>query len=93
MAGILPAEIQWRPRKGDLSSNFHRRLFDFEHETLEAVALRGTPSLEPYVDSNRIGAAYREYEKMRGSNQGESTQLFAAANLALWLRSAGFSSQ
>jgi len=92
MAGILPAEIQWRPRKGDLSPNFHRRLLDFERARLEQIMLHGSRELDPFVNPNAMRAAFHEYEKNHARSQGESIQIFAAVNLALWLRSAGFSS-
>ncbi|HLK67788.1 MAG TPA: lasso peptide isopeptide bond-forming cyclase [Bryobacteraceae bacterium] len=92
MAGIIPPEIQWRPRKGNLSPNFHRRLLDFEREKLEQVTLGGAAELAPFVDPGAMKAAYREYQKNYVRSQGESFHLFAAVNLALWLRSAGFGS-
>jgi asparagine synthase (glutamine-hydrolysing) len=92
MTGILPAEIQWRPKKGNLSPNFHRRLLDFERERMEEVILGKDQQLRPYVDERAMVDAYREYQKNHVKSQGESVQLFAAVNLALWLRSSGFSS-
>ena len=92
MQGILPAEIQWRRTKGNLSPNFHRRLLDFERENLERVALHDPGPLAPYVDREAMRSAYHEYQKNHVRTQGESIQLFAAVNLALWLRSAGFGS-
>jgi asparagine synthase (glutamine-hydrolysing) len=88
MAGILPRDIQWRPRKGNLGPNFYRRLLDFERERLEAVAVHGAPELEPFVDARAMRAAYEEYANNRSRGQGECLQLFAAVNLALWLREA-----
>jgi asparagine synthase (glutamine-hydrolysing) len=88
MAGILPEQIRWRPRKGNLGPNFYRRLLDFERKQLEAVALGGAPELEPYVDARTMRAAYQEYANNQSRGQGECLQLFAAVNLALWLRSA-----
>jgi asparagine synthase (glutamine-hydrolysing) len=92
MKDILPPEIQWRRNKGNLSPNFHRRLLDFERENLERVILQDPAPIEPYVDREAMRGAYREYQKNHARTQGESIQLFAAVNLALWLRSAGFSS-
>jgi len=92
MEGVLPAEIQWRPKKGNLSPNFHRRLLDFERQRLEEVIFGEGRQLQPYVDSGAMIAAYREYQKNHVKSQGESMQIFAAVNLALWLRSSGFSS-
>jgi asparagine synthase (glutamine-hydrolysing) len=93
LSGVLPPEIQWRPKKGNLSPNFHRRLLDFERERLDDVILRGRPELDPYVDSARIKAAYSEYARSHVRSQGESLQLFAVVNLALWLRSSGLCPQ
>jgi asparagine synthase (glutamine-hydrolysing) len=86
--GILPRQIQWRPRKGDLSPNFFRRLWDFEHERLQEVSIDGARELEPFVDPAALKAAYREYANSPSRGQGECFQLFAAVNLALWLRTA-----
>jgi asparagine synthase (glutamine-hydrolysing) len=92
MEGVLPEEIQWRPKKGNLSPNFHRRLLDFERQRLEEVIFGDGRQLRPYVDGPAMVAAYHEYQKNHVRSQGESVQLFAAVNLALWLRSSGFSS-
>lgn len=92
MAGTLPAEIQWRRNKGNLSPNFHRRLLDFERDNLERIILGDPGPLQPFVDCDAMRSAYREYSKNHVRTQGESIQLFAAVNLALWLRSAGFGS-
>ena len=90
MAGILPAEVQWRRNKGNLSPNFHRRLLDFEREVLEQVVLSDSPELASYIDPAAMRAVYRKYEKTHAHSRGESLQLFAAVNLALWLRSMKF---
>jgi asparagine synthase (glutamine-hydrolysing) len=92
MTGILPPEIQWRRNKGNLSPNFHRRLLDFERDNLERVVLGDFGPIAPYVDRDAMRAAYTEYQRSHVRTQGESIQLFAAVNLALWLRSAGFGS-
>lgn len=92
MSGILPPDVQWRPRKGNLSPNFYLRLLDFERERLEEISLRGTAELAPFIDAEAVRAAYTAYQKGHSQGQGEGIQLFAALNLALWLRSAGFAS-
>jgi asparagine synthase (glutamine-hydrolysing) len=92
MAGTLPPQIQWRRTKANLSPNFHRRLLDFERDELERVLFHEFDAIEPYVDREAMRNAYYEYRKTHVRTQGESLQLFAAVNLALWLRSAGFSS-
>jgi asparagine synthase (glutamine-hydrolysing) len=90
MSGILPAEVQWRHNKGNLSPNFHRRLLDFERDVLEQVVLSDSPELASYVDPAAMRAVYRKYEQTHVRSGGESLQLFAAVNLALWLRSMKF---
>jgi asparagine synthase (glutamine-hydrolysing) len=86
MEGILPPEIQWRPRKGDLSPNFERRLLDFERQTLDEVILRDPSPVARYVSSSAMREAYRHYRADPIGNNKYSMQLFAAVNLALWLR-------
>lgn len=92
MEGILPREIQYRPKKGDLSPNFHRRLLDFERPRLEEVALGDESSIKPFVDADALKSLYRVYEKSYVRSQGESIQLFGTVNLALWLRATGLGS-
>jgi asparagine synthase (glutamine-hydrolysing) len=92
MSGILPPDIQWRPRKGNLSPNFYLRLLDFERERLEELSLRGSIELAPFIDADAVRSAYTAYQNNHAQGQGEGIQLFATLNLALWLRSAGFAS-
>jgi asparagine synthase (glutamine-hydrolysing) len=92
MDGILPKAVQWRPKKGNLSPNFYRRLLDFERATLEQVLQGDSPDLARYLDPAAMRAVYREYQKHHARSRGESIQLFAAVNLAIWLRSRGFAS-
>ena len=92
MAGILPEAVQWRPKKGNLSPNFYRRLLDFERGTLEQVVHGESPELARFLDKAAMRDVYREYQKQHARSRGESIQLFAAVNLVLWLRSSGFAS-
>jgi asparagine synthase (glutamine-hydrolysing) len=86
MEGILPKEIQWRPRKGNLGPNFERRLLEFERQTLDEVILTDTSRVARYVSTAAMKEAYHEYRDHPVGNNKQSIQLFAAANLALWLR-------
>lgn len=90
MTGVLPEGIQWRPNKGNLSPNFHRRLLDFDREKLEEITLHRSLDLTPYLDFDAMQSVYREYQKSHAQSRGESIQLFNAVNLALWLRSMKF---
>lgn len=85
MEGILPNEIQWRPAKGDLSPNFYRKLIEGDREILDKTVQ--SQVLAPYVDLPAIQAAYQRYKSAPLNSHADSSQLFAAANLAVWLES------
>jgi len=91
MEGVLPPEIQWRRDKGNLSSNFHRKLLDFNSSTLESIAsgkMRGGAAnlFSEYVDTTAMREALEQYRKAPAGPGGQhSIRLFMAANLALWL--------
>ena len=85
--GILPQEIQWRPKKGNLSSNFYRKLLDCEGSTLEEVVRSPEPaSFARFVSKPAMQAAYQRFQSAPMRNNQQAVQLFAAVNLALWLR-------
>jgi asparagine synthase (glutamine-hydrolysing) len=83
MEGVVPAKVQWRPAKGDLSPNFYRKLIEGDRPLLDR-AVR-SEALAPYLDLPAIQAAYRRYEAAPLASHSDSSQLFAAANLAVWL--------
>ncbi|MCU1335640.1 MAG: asnB [Bryobacterales bacterium] len=83
MEGILPKDIQWRPAKGNLSPNFYRKLIEGDRKLLDETVESQT--LAPYLDLSAIKAAYRRYESAPLHSHVDSSQLFAAANLAVWL--------
>jgi asparagine synthase (glutamine-hydrolysing) len=86
MEGILPAGIQWRSSKGNLSPNFYRRLLDSHGGTLDAIAAGGSGAFSEYVDASAMQRALREFKASpNGAGGSQSLQLFNAANLALWL--------
>jgi len=85
--GILPSEIQWRPKKGNLSSNFYRKLLDLEGSTLEEVVRSPEPaSFGRFVSKPAMQAAYQRFQSAPMRSNQQAVQLFAAVNLALWLR-------
>lgn len=89
MDGILPQEIQWRPAKGDLSPNFYRKLLETDRELVESVILNPASVLSPYIDYTAMRRAYERYRSDPMHSHTESSQVFAAVNLALWLEKAG----
>jgi asparagine synthase (glutamine-hydrolysing) len=92
MEKILPAKVQWRIDKGNLSVNIRRRLLE-ERETLDAVILHDPSVIETYVDVPALQAAYRRYlsQPVRSLSEEDLFTIFLSVNLALWLRQSGFS--
>jgi asparagine synthase (glutamine-hydrolysing) len=86
MTGYLPESVQWRVWKGDLSANFSRKMLEYDRLLIEDTILHNTSELEPYVDLLSIRKAYETYKATPLGHRG-SFNLFAAVNLALWLRS------
>ncbi len=87
MAKILPAEVQWRSGKADLSPNFIRGLLGCHERVLEEVILNHPKAIEEYVDMAALGEAYQRYTR-RGAEH-DSLTVWKSATLALWLRRTG----
>ena len=86
MEGILPPEVQWRSDKGNLSSNFHRRLREVDHPRVES-ACRESVDLGRFVDRRALRDIERDYfanPRTKGRDE-RGHQLFRAAVLAIWL--------
>jgi asparagine synthase (glutamine-hydrolysing) len=84
MEGILPAEVQWRSDKGNLSPNFHRAL---RASQADAVDARAVPALEPYVDPQALNDMRRRYcdETFTLGRSGDGHTLFRTLVLETWL--------
>jgi asparagine synthase (glutamine-hydrolysing) len=83
MEGVLPPEIQWRSTKGDLSSNFRRRLLECDPGTVE----RADPGvLAPYVNVRRLRERLAHHHECGGEmvSDAESCLLFRAVVLSAW---------
>jgi asparagine synthase (glutamine-hydrolysing) len=89
MSGVLPESIQWRFTKANLSPNFYTRLLEGDRPVLEDVILTDGSTLEPYVDIEALRSAYRAYDANPLNRHDDSVNIFAAVNLAIWLRTAG----
>jgi asparagine synthase (glutamine-hydrolysing) len=90
MDGILPAEIQWRSNKGNLSPNFYRRLIDDNGGTLNGIASESGNIFSQYVDTSAMRQVLEQYRAdPMGVGGQHSIRLFMAANLALWLDQTG----
>jgi asparagine synthase (glutamine-hydrolysing) len=83
MDGVLPREIQWRSTKADLSSNFRQRLREVSRPAAEGIAWS---ALAPYVDVDRLRAAFRRFTASeQTTSNGTACLLFRATVLAAWL--------
>ena len=89
MAGVLPDSVRWRPSKANLSSNFYTRLLESDRALLDDVILNDSSTLEPYVDTAALRQAYDAYYANPLGRHEDSMNIFAAVNLAIWLRTAG----
>jgi asparagine synthase (glutamine-hydrolysing) len=88
MEGLLPAEIQWRSSKQNLSQNFNLRLLD-NRDLLEEVIFREASFIEPYVDVEALRAAFRRYSADPPHRTQDSFSVFWAVTIMLWLRHSG----
>lgn len=76
MTGVLPAEVQWRTDKSDLSANFAQSLLIFEKERLEKLLDLDRQPIRDYVHLPNLREAYW---------QGEADSVWPAVVLAVWL--------
>ena len=90
LANSLPAEVQWRGGKSDLSPNFTRGLLTFERRLLEEVVLNNPRAIEEYVDLPALREAHHRYIS-RGT-EADALIVWKATTLALWLRRTGLAS-
>jgi asparagine synthase (glutamine-hydrolysing) len=89
MHKILPETVQWRPTKADLSPNFFLQLLKQDGRVLDRVANETPSDLEPFVDLPSFRKAQERFTANPLGPQDEGMRLFATANLAIWLRTAG----
>ncbi len=91
MANILPAEVQWRGGKANLSQNFIRGLLAFERNRLEEMILNNPKVIEAYVDIAALREMYHRYVS-RGTIDDAMT-VWKAVTLGLWLHYTGLTPQ
>lgn len=92
MNGILPAEVQWRTDKGNLSAGVCLKLLEYERETLEHFVSQNSGIIEEYVDVAGLRSLYQKYISNPLGSQDEAFSLMLVTNLALWLTHSGFAS-
>ena len=88
MDGILPESVQWRPSKANLSPNFYLQLLQRDRDVMDSVILKDGAELQPYLDLSSVRQAYGEFQANPLGLHDKSVRLFAAVNLAVWLRTA-----
>ena len=85
MAGALPAEVQWRTTKANLSPNFKRRLLGDGREMLEQAILPASPRLAEYIDIAALRDIYHRYASQPIRHGQEALIVYGAVMLARWL--------
>jgi asparagine synthase (glutamine-hydrolysing) len=88
IAGIVPAEVQWRTGKADLSPNFSRGLFERDLHTIRDVVSSRLEGLRDYINVRRTQAIFERWASQPASHNRDGLTLFAVTTLALWLERA-----
>jgi asparagine synthase (glutamine-hydrolysing) len=86
--GILPPEIRWRGRKGNLSANLKVGFLRDNQEIIEKTIGGDTKykRIEEYVDLAASRAAYERYKATPILKDDEAFSLFLVVALSSWLR-------
>ena len=90
MTGILPAEVQWRVGKANLSPNFRRRLLSQAKPTIEDIVMNDPGVLDSYVNISALRAVYERYSSQPMRGGGDGLTVYNAVMLGWWLRISGF---
>jgi asparagine synthase (glutamine-hydrolysing) len=87
MAGVLPAEVQWRPTKLDFSPNVRHGLLTIDRERLDEIILKDATTIEEYVDIPALREAYQRFVSQQSPDKSQDVfAIWKAVSLALWLR-------
>ena len=86
MENILPAEVQWRGGKSDLSPNFVHGLLTFERKRLDTL-VDDLKFIEPYVNLTTL--RYRLQRLIKYKRKEDAFPIWIAITLALWLHRNG----
>ena len=83
MEGILPAKIQWRLGKGNLSSNYRRKLLEYERETVEKAIYESSNVIESYTNTARLRSELDKH--INNPMESNAMAICAAVTLRTWL--------
>ncbi len=96
MTDILPAAIQWRDSKANLSSSFNRGFLTHERELLERIVFGEPGILADYVDFVSLRETYDRYVKAALRDDYTSPEvnrdactIWLVVTLAVWLQEVG----
>jgi asparagine synthase (glutamine-hydrolysing) len=89
--GLLPAQVQWRNDKGDLTGSFHYGLQQKDRDVMRSIVFESPKSLGEFIDGEALRALYDRYFEGVPSDSDAYT-LWRFATIALWLRRSGFCS-
>ena len=84
LANILPETIRWRGGKTDMTPNFLHGLLHLDHKLLDEVMLNKLGSIERYIDSDFLWAAYQRITSGGKVNEQDVMTVWKAIILALW---------
>ncbi|HOI41198.1 MAG TPA: lasso peptide isopeptide bond-forming cyclase, partial [Methanobacterium sp.] len=62
MENILPAEIQWRTTKGNLSLNFRRNMLFYDKETLDKIIFKDDEITRNFINQEYLIEIYNKYK-------------------------------
>lgn len=92
MEGVLPAKVQQRVHKSNLSPNFNRKLLQAEKSILRQI-VQHPQRIKLFVDMVALQNAYQRYasqvETKPEAQSSDAVNIFSAAVLELWLQQTG----
>src|SRR4028118_490066 len=93
MNDILPATIQWRDSKANLSSSFNRGFLTHERELLDRIVFGEPGILADYVDFVSLREAYGRYitaalrdDYTSPEVDRDACTIWVVVTLAVWLQ-------
>jgi asparagine synthase (glutamine-hydrolysing) len=88
MQNILPAAVQWRGGKLDISQGLKYGLWTFERKRFERVIMKEAETIEPYVHIDVLRQALNRFLENKASGT-DMYSIWKSVSLALWLQHSG----
>lgn len=83
MAGLLPAEVQWRGGKSDVGTNFIRALLACQQPSLEKRLLDYQTGVEAYINLDGALQVFNRF--LSGHEEADAMAVWKVLTLSLWL--------